>query len=424
MVLILLASLAFAQQETRIDGVLEVLSVDSDSLCPDVPRGFVPGVMRTTAGLAVHRGDGSYAHVCPDRWGAEGDGPAASDPSGRELYMLADGVVYRSTNSGCQVLQAEQPDGFVAHAVRYWRSAFWVLGRAAGGVGGALWRYDEGGASTVITRWTDFTPDGFAPEGNDHLWVGGIAGQQVRRLRFLGGLGDDEPLDIPTGDLRDVEFIRPIAAFDGEAWIQLRRRNQSWLWHARVLSGSAGTNIVFEEDPVRASALHGPILQQGVWVMVRNLKLHSALRLSGEWRDTGFDAPWTCLTQVGDRGFACTLRTLYAFERFSEEGEPTLAEVFSWPQLGEPEPACGAADACDASWSALADRLGRDADAPVAVCPDGRTAASFADDGCACNGSAGAKMTVWMLLTGFFARFRRRRDVVAVAFRARGGHNS
>lgn len=394
----LLLSIAWAQVPPS---ALEVVSLDASSACPDVPETHVPGVVRTSAGLALHAGDGTYTFGCPSRLGGAPPDDVAASPDGSQLMVLVDGVAWFSDSGGCASEPLAVAEGTVVSDVLHWRDAFWVLALDPATASTSLLRID-GGATTELTRW-GFLADGMAASGADTLWVSGVAPlPEIRRLGFTGGLTDSGPLGPIPEDSLELDRLVPRIASDDEVWFAVARRSDAWLWHG----ATTDAGVTLTDDGDRHAVVHGPVIVDGQWVVALDQHLWTSDLLSnGDWDDTTQDVLWTCLFQAGERAFACTIAEMLAFHGLGEGLVPETAAVFSMAQISGTEASCGVLGACDAEWSAAASALGITG-AEVAVCPDGRTLADLAPDPCAC--AAPGPTVAWWGLPLVFGWRRRR----------------
>ena len=390
-----------AQESTQVP--LEVVTLDGATECGEVVETHIPGMVRTSAGLAVHQGDGTYRFACASAFGGEPDGSVASSSDGSVIYMVANGRLFNSQDGGCTSFEVPLTEGQEALQVLFWRQSFWLLTTGVAG-GGELLRFDEDGPLS-LAAWETFTPDGMAPEGANFIWVAGARPQpDVRRLSVTGGLGGDETIEDLPDISTDVEEVLPMVAHDGEAWLKLRRENAQWMWHAWV----EGDDVLMSESPDQHRSILGPVMDEGAWYAIFDQKLHVAVREIGTWSDTGQTAPWTCLHAVGSRLFGCTVQAILAVEDIDAPEGPLTSEVFRLVQVGDPTLACGTISYCETDWVTWGGAAGL-LDAPrPAVCPDGRTTPTGAPGGCGCasNFPSVGWIPIWLGLWGVRRRAR------------------
>ncbi len=391
----LLAAPARAQ-ETVIPAASGVIALTSQGACPDVPETHRPELVATSVGLARHVGDGVYAHTCPDRWQGPGDAVVAASPDAQQQLVVHGGSAWLSTNGGCQFSVRPVPDEGVAHDAVYWRSSFWLLATTSEET--ALLRWDAT-EWTRITGWTDFAPTHLLPEEGDEIWL--VAADPVVEIRRLGvgaGLRDDGPLpNVPTVQ-GPIDDIVPVATFDREIWFRVERGPTSWLWWAEVIEGNAQTVVTFADLQQATSGriVNGPARLGAEWVLTVDGAIFTAQPGVGNVVATGSSASLTCLTQVGDRVFGCTVPELLAITQLTDDGFVTTP-VFSFAQLQPPLEACDVSAACQAEWDEVAASIGYVPDAEPAVCPDGRTLSEVDPTGCACasRGAPGGPGAAW-----------------------------
>lgn len=398
MLSMLLIGAALAQDGAPVVA-LEALSLPSDSGCTELPEAQVPRVLRTTRGLALLREEGAYTFGCASDFGGDPDAPAASSPDGRELLVAGDGGVWYSANAGCNPVPIDVGAGEPVDAL-YWRQAFWVIQRDFGAGESRLLRIDAGTPTTVLT-WTDFHPDGMAPEDTEYLWLAGVTPSvQVRRVGFLGGLTGDVPLLPLPEDIRDVEHVEPRGGRNGEAWLVVSRRQSEWTWFGEELPNG---EVRIRDTGERPRTVLGPAWYQGRWMAAFDLMLQTSQVGDGGWTPSGDRVSWTCLQDVGEHTFACTVE---AFLSLTGALPPTETEVFRAVQLAGPEPACAPSVTCDDDW---ADVVAMEALDPEnqAVCPDGRTLEDLEGPACTCRHA----QTPWwaVLLVPWLHRRRSRR---------------
>lgn len=385
---------------------LEVITLAESSLCPDVPASHVPGLVRTTIGLMVSSGDGSYRLACSSQFGGLPDGPTTASPDGGEIYTVREGRLFRSGDRGCTALEIPLSEGESAVSVVFWRQAFWVLSATVAG-GGRLLRW-SGSELIEVAAWSTFRPDGMVVEDAEHLWVaGGLPTPDVRRLSFAGGLAGDVAVGELPSDLAEIERVVPVAAAGGEAWLRVERSSQRWTWHAEADGGGA---VGLTELGSRHRSVLGPVLYDGTWYVSLDLALMTAFPGTGVWRSTGLQTPWTCLHNLGDRVFACTVPAMLSWEGFDEQGGLVTSEVFRFDQVGSPALACGGTAACLADWEQWGGPAGLTEAEQPAVCPDGRTAEDLTGSaGCGCvaapSGWVGG-VGGWLLGFGWWRRRR------------------
>lgn len=404
---IVMAGLAMAQDGAR-PAPLSVLSLDEETPCPTVLSGAVPRVIQTSVGLALHRGNGTYAYGCPSRWADDPEAPHASTPTGTEIFGIPNGAPRRTTNGGCSVREAPLPEGLEAVDLLFWRDAFWVLAAADDGSdAGALLRWESGAEVwTPIQQWTvDFRPDNMVAGGTSDLWiVSELPRLRIRRLTFDGGISDSGSLPFGIEGFDGAE-VTAQAADEDEAWFVLRRAGRSWTWHAQVVE-SDNTVVVFTEPGDRYAFVSGPVLFEDYWLASLDGKLAYASQNADEWTVTSFDAPWTCLDRRGTRVFACTVPAMLVVEAVTVDAPPVTSEVFSFYQVVGPDPSCSD-DVCDADFEAMKLRLPFDLPEEPGICPDGTTEAELFGDDCGCDTSpGGAAAWSWALL-GLFGWRRR-----------------
>ncbi|HMV67495.1 MAG TPA: hypothetical protein PKA64_11645, partial [Myxococcota bacterium] len=353
MIVVALAGVALAQSSPRATA-LEVLTIDPDTPCPTVPSSHAVGVVRTNIGLMRRTDDGTYAYGCPSRWGGDPEARLSVSPDGEVWLIVSSGGVWVSEDGGCAARQVALPEGLVATDTLTWRGAPWVLGEVPAEGAGALLRWD--GAELVLVRaWPDFVPDGMLPDGADHLWLSGAGPTaQVRRLSFSGGLGGDEALAGLPLDVRDVERLVPVASEGGEAWFRVERYTDRWLWSAAV----SGDAVTFADDGQRWKNVLGPVQLDGRWWMVADQVLHRADPGAPAWTATDAKPGWTCLHTLGGQVFACTVPVMLGVIGIGPRGTTNTAEVFTLAMVGGPDPACGAAPACEADWQDLGGQAG------------------------------------------------------------------
>lgn len=401
---------------------LEVLTLDSETPCPDVPPSHVPGVLRTNVGAAFHQGDGTYAWGCPALWADDLDADLAASPDGAEVMAVTStGEVYRSGNGGCTTAALELPEGQIAVDVAWWRNQFYVLTATSGDDVGGKVMYWNGEQLAALVEWSDFEPFAMLPAGGETLWVTSVVrvdsgtgqvrrGARLRRITLQGGLAgfaeDVEPL---PEDILDIERLEPRAADPDEAWFVLTRGQQQWTWHATVVEGSVATVPVITDqyaDAPRPRFVFGPVKAEGVWVAVIDNQIQTSAQLSRLWVDTDLDVPWSCLVQTGERVFACTPRGLLAVTDFVGEGEPTTVEAFTFRQVDADFGSCGV-EGCDTLFASVRSRAEIPADTEVASCPDGRTLAELTTSECTC--AAGGSGGLAAAAAALVAVVRRRR---------------
>jgi MYXO-CTERM domain-containing protein len=414
-----LCSVGRAQEDVAVTP-RQVVTLSESTTCPDVPVTHVPGLVRTSVGLAVHAGDGSYRFACASAFGGVPDGPTTASPDGAEVYFAAEGRLFRSADRGCTASEIVLEEGSTAIDLTFWRQAFWVLTATVEG-GGKLLRW-SGSELVEIAAWTTFRPDGMVVEDAEHLWVaGGLPQPDVRRLSFAGGLANDVPVAVLPTDLAEIERVVPVAAFDGEAWLRVERTVQVWTWQAEG-DGDAGVTVI--DTGTRHRSVLGPAMLDGIWYGVLDLALMSAFPKAGTWNPTGLQAPWTCLHGLGDRAFACTVPAMLAWEGFSDQGELVTTEVFRFDQVGSPELACGGIATCTTDWETWGGIAGITDAAEPAVCPDGRTASDLGPGGgCACAGGTGTGgLPAWLGLLVLVGLARRAgASEAAVRYGAKAG---
>jgi hypothetical protein len=375
-----------------------VLALDSGGGCDMVPETHSPLLVLTTEGIARHNGDGSYAWLCPSRWGGARDVRAATDATGRDLWVVADGALWTSGDSGCTGSELALPGGAAAVDVMFWRSALWVL-TGAGSDGEARLLRRDGEALLEVASWPDFRPDGMAPDGPDRLWLAGALPEpQVRRLSLAGGLTGDAALPILPEDRRDLDRLLPVAAADGEAWFVARRRREQWTWHARVDVEDVVPVVTVTDTGERAAFLAGPARLDGEWLISLDGSLHTAIPGQGAWTPTGATVAWISLAGLGERVFAGSIEQLGAILELKDNGEPRERPVWTLAQVAGPGDLCAASAACDADWAAAAEVAGLDVEADPAVCPDGRTADDLNPSACACDSLGTVGWLGWVVV--------------------------
>ncbi len=401
--------------------VTEVVGLDEVSPCTDVPETHVPRTLRSSAGVLTHRGDGSYAWVCPSVWEGELAPKVATTPDGELMMAITDTQVFLSKTAGCSSEELSLPEGLLPVDVTLWRNQLFVLAAVEGeDLGGGLFYWD-GAAFGELHRWTDgFEPHAMLPGDAGVLWVTSIQrynseddeirpGARVRRLTVQGGLdGAGTDLEPLPEDILDITDLRPRAADRDEAWFVVARGTQAWTWHAQIVEGSASTVPLFTDtfaDAAKPRFVQGPAKFDNTWVAVFDGVIHTSSQLSRQWAKSKVQVPWTCLQTVGDRVFACTPRALLAVTDFDSEAVPTTSEVFAPVQLAEPADGCGEAT-CAADFAEVLD-AGEVTQLDPASCPDGRTLADLeGGEACAC---AQTSPGGWgMALAGLLAAGRRR----------------
>lgn len=374
------------------------LALDSSGGCDMVPETHAPLLVLTSEGIARHNGDGTFAWLCPSRWGGARDVRAAADATGRDLWVVADGALWASGDSGCSGTPVLLPGGAAAIDVMFWRSALWVLTGPTSD-GEALLLRRDGDTLLQVAAWADFRPDGMAPEGPDRLWLAGALPEpQVRRLSLAGGLTGDALLPILPEDRRDLDRLLPVAAADGEAYLVARRRREQWTWHARVDVEDVVPVVTVTDTGERSAFLAGPALLDGQWLVSLDGALHTAVPGQGAWTRTGAQVAWISLAGLGERVFAGSIEQLGAILELKDNGEPRERPVWSVAQVEGPGYLCAASATCDADWAAAAEAAGLDVDADPAVCPDGRTADDLNPSACACDSRGTVGWLGWLVV--------------------------
>lgn len=403
------ASLAHA---AAIPATREVVGLTSQTDCATLPDGVGPLLVRTSVGVMVSRGDGTYGFGCPDAWGG-GDTQVATNVDGSEIWYVASGKALASRNGGCTLEPVGLPAGLGAIDVIYWRDAFWVLAVASDGSdGGALLKWDGTAFLSLVTWATDFRPAAMLPAPGDVLWVTSIAPRaRARRLDLTGGIGGDVSLPDLPASLDNLIRFEPTAADDDEAWFVLEQAGKQWTWHAEYILGDAGEFVLWNEMAERKRLVLGPVKVDDSWLSVIDNVLNKSDQLTGLWTPTTVQLPWTCLGQQGDRVLACTVDTVLSVDSYEADGTPNTTDVFSFKQVAAPDAACSNAT-CDREYDdflSAADLLDRP---DVAICPDGTTAADQDPNACGCATGA-APSGLWAGLTGLVWSLRRRRAGVS-----------
>lgn len=409
-------------QETPLPAVVDVPVLDGETICPSVPETHIPALVVTNLGIGVHDGAGAYPWLCPEKWGGDPEPQVVATPdAGRLLVRTDEGEVWRSNDGGCTFARVDLGEGVVAVDLLFWRSGFWILTR--GGAEGALLLRENAGALLPVTAWTDFVPDGMHPEGASYLWLAGVLPvAQVRRLSLEGGLLDNVAIANLPADSANLERLEPVAAEPGEAWLRATRLRQRWTWNATVFGEGDLRQIVVVDDPERYTSIQGPVWWRDRWIVSQDAKFYETASRVGVWSGGEADAPWTCLTAVGESVFACTLPAMLAIVGHAEGGGVRTRPVVSLLQLAPPEPSCST-PSCTSAWTEAAAAYGITATEPEdqVVCPDGRTLNDVdPQNGCGCNGSARAPALG--LVSGLVWGLRRRRSTGSTgAERARSG---
>lgn len=362
----------------------EVLGISSETTCDTMPEGLVPRVVRTSAGVMVSLGDGTYAFGCPSAWGG-GDARVATDVTASELWYVASGKVLSSRNGGCTLDAVDLPDGLAAVDLIYWREAFWVLAAADNGAeAGALLKWDGAAFLRLVTWESDFRPTAMMAAPGNILWVTSMAPRaRVRRLDFTGGIGGDASLPNLPESIDGLTRFEPVAADEDEAWFVLEKTGKQWTWHSEFINGTDEDVVLFTDMPERKRLILGPVRVKESWIGVIDNELHTSDQLTGLWNPTGITVPWTCLEQEGERVLACTVNTIVSVDSFEEDGTPVTTDVFSLAQVAEPDGACSTAT-CDREFTDFLTGAGLITRADVAICPDGTTATDQDPEACAC----------------------------------------
>jgi hypothetical protein len=414
---------AFPAEELPFPAAIDVLALDAETPCPDVPASHIPAVLRTNVGAAFHRGDGTYAWGCPSLWADDLDADLAATPDrGQVLAVTSAGEAYLSANGGCTTTPIGLPEGQLAVDVAWWRNQFFVLTATEGDDVGGKVMYWNGEQLAPLLEWSDFEPYAMLPAGGETLWVTSVIrvdagtgdlrrGARIRRVTLQGGLsGFDRDVEPLPGEFLDVERVEPRAADADEAWFVLVRGQQQWTWHATVVEGDATTVPVLTEpvqDP-RPRFVFGPVKTEGAWVAVMDNEIHTSSQLSRAWVAAGVEVPWSCLVQTGERVFACTPRALLAVTGFEGRGEPATVEVFTFRQVEADFGSCDG-EGCEALFTDVRRRAQIPGDAEVASCPDGRTLAELTVSECTCaTGGAGGAAGATAALAAALRRRRRR----------------
>lgn len=350
--------------------------------------GEAPRLVRTSIGLAIARGDGTYAYGCPSRWDSNERALAAAN--GDQILVHSAGVAYLSHDLGCTfepvtgdalyvTAAARAPSGFVLIAEDYpddgdpTRSHVLLLRDGS-----------------LEAREVDGSVDGALAAG-DVVWLAGAAPSPfVERLTTEGALERTDllPVDEP------VRRLTPRAAGAGTLWLAARTTDATRLW--RVDEGR------IQPSPA-ADVVLGPVRVGARWLALFDGILHAQPIEGGDWIALG-EASWTCLQALDGRAYACSLEGL--FELTEGGAHPEAMHVFSMRQLGPPL-ACGTAAqvaTCEREWAHFAGESGWLDSAPARSpsAPRGPIA-----NGCAASPSA--KSTPWCLFAAaLLLRWRRR----------------
>ncbi|MBX3273275.1 MAG: hypothetical protein KF729_23635 [Sandaracinaceae bacterium] len=350
--------------------------------------GRAPLALRTSVGLAVARGDGTYAYVCPARWDGNELALAAGARDGRDLLVHSAGAAYLSRDGGCTF--APLTDG-----------SLYVMAAASTGQGFLLVAEDASASGPRRSRLFEVS-DGVLEELPLAL-PGAVDGA----LGIPGGwlVAGHAPVGFvagPDGVLATFEtsasWITPRALDAGDLWLRVAGADGVIL--ARVGAGEV------ELTAPSARLVGGPIRLDGRWLALLDGALHAFE--DGAWHLEG-ELPWTCLQSYEGRHFACGLEALWELA----PGAPVPAAVaaFSFSQLAPPD-ACGepaTRAACGREWAHFGGEAGW-LDAPPATRPgEPRGATPGSGDGCAASSTPPRGSLALVVALAAFASARSRR---------------
>jgi len=394
--------------DVPIPAPLGARSLDADTPCPTVPEDSVPRLVTTTVGPATHRGDGSYAWVCPLHWGGALRPVIASNPAGGVVVVVADGLLFRSTDGGCGFESVPLPGAEVeALTTFHWRENFWVVTTDATAQTTEVFQLQDAGLASFV-ELDDFIAQSAQGTGTATLWLAGLQPvPTVFRIGLTGGVsGEDEPLRADLPDSDRVSRLDVAAGDDDEVWILATRGTQRSFWFGQYLD----TGVTLWEAPEGSyRSVQGPLKTQGLWLASLDGQLYTAGQFTGTFQSIGVSAPWTDLAAVGDRLFAGTPTELLAVTGFDSQLVPQTTPAFAMGQLARPVEAC-LIEGC----AALLDEIAA-ADATIAVdapaaCPDGTTLDALQAEGCNCTVGGQGPAGVLSLFAGVVGAGIRRRS--------------
>jgi MYXO-CTERM domain-containing protein len=350
----------------------------------------VPGLVRSSVGLASRLPDGTYEYVCPSRWDGNERALAAARADGQEVLVHSAGVAYHSRDGGCTF--AEVTDGaiYVTAAVS-WGDGFLVVAEG--------YPEDSDPDRSLVFRWHEGTLRAWPWEGgviDGALSIeGGVVVSGARPEPFVAVLEQTGASSRAVPAMPELRRLTPRAEAGGAVWLAARDGDAGRLVQVAI-DGAI-------EDGALHDVAHGPVRLGARWLAVLDGVLHEHPIGPGAWRAVG-QVPWTCLGTVGLEPYACSLEGLFALR--DDGAMPTAIPSFSMRQLGPPR-ACGDADqvsACRRDWAHFGGESGWVDTAPARTPTEPRRPLSAG--GCAVGGGGSGWLGVALL---FIAALRRRR---------------
>lgn len=305
---------------------LEVLAVDdADS----------PTLISLSYGLAKRESSGTFSFVCPAAWGAE-DALVAS--YGRLVAAVVAGRLF--TSDGTCSFVSLSLDEQVVDVVRA-PAGLLALGRPPGG--SRVHLVSAAGASVVAE-----TPD----EGAGACVMDALMGTSGGAI--VAACTHPRPAIFHSGA---TERVRPIPLPFGTSRLVPRVVADGTISLLAVASKGSFLVDVAEDDIAAAPQIAGPFATVLGPIRVGSATIavvdgHLWRRRDGVWAE-GAIVPYTCLSQVDDASFACSLGTTW---RLEQQGDSIVeaAAVFSLAMLGGPTASCseavGEAAVCRGEW--------------------------------------------------------------------------
>ncbi len=319
---------------------LEALSLSGDAaegLIRDDPG--LPDVVRTNIGLAIARPDGAYHYGCPVQWGGVELAFAAATPDRSGIIALGGGRAYASVDGGCSFSELAWPDqaGDATNVERV-GERFFITARD--GTTGSVVQWQPGTAPVIAFR-LGFAPDSLTTwsrsdaTGAGLLVAGARPAATIESFAVVVDSGTDATTlhRVWSANLTVTgaqQLTLPNAPQDDAAWVVVTTDEGRGLWRRNAIGGGWSRKLG------GLGSVHGPVALDEALLGLWDGKLwtHPGTA-AGSW-SPGPEVDWTCLQQLGDRVYACSLQQLSEVLAADGSSRP----VFRLAQLAGPREGC------------------------------------------------------------------------------------